>query len=268
MSTTLSAWLFRMGLGLGLLLLAGLVWIYLRQERLIFFPEALPAEHHYDFGADVKELRLPVAGGAELSALHLKLDEPKGLVFYLHGNGGNLQGWFANADFYRRAGYDLFMLDYRGYGKSGGRIESEAQLRADVRTAWDLVSPQYAGKRRIIIGRSLGTALAAGLAAEVRPEQLILVSPFTRMVELMRLHFPLLPTPLLRYPLDTAGSLQAWQGPLLLIHGDRDELIPPAQSESLQAGQPQSRLVRIPGAGHNDLQAFPRYLEAVREVLP
>lgn len=264
----MTAWLLRMGLGLALLLAAGLLWLWLRQERLLFFPEPLAAEHRFDFGADVQELQIPVSGGAQLSALHLRHAEPKGLVFYLHGNGGNLQSWFVTADFYRRAGYDLFMLDYRGYGKSSGRIESEAQLRADVRAAWDQVAPSYAGKHRVIIGRSLGTALAAELALQVQPDQLVLVSPYLRMVALMRQHFPLLPTWLLRYPLDTAASLQQWQGPLLLLHGERDELIPAAHSQQLQQLAPQGRLVLIPGAGHNDLQLHEPYLQAIKQVLP
>jgi pimeloyl-ACP methyl ester carboxylesterase len=262
------AWLLRMGIGLALLVAAALLWIWLRQERLLFFPEPLPPAHRFDFGADVQELQIAVPGGATLSALHLRHSEPRGLVFFLHGNGGNLQSWFVTADFYRRAGYDLVMPDYRGYGKSGGSIESEAQLRADVRAVWDAVAPRYPGKRRVIVGRSLGTALAAELAVQVQADQLVLISPYVRMVDLMRQHFPLLPTWLLRYPLDTAGSLQHWQGPLLLVHGERDELIPASHSEQLRRLVPQSRLSLIPGAGHNDLQAFDQYLQAVKQALP
>ena len=94
-------------------------------------------------------------------ALHLRLPAPKGVVFFLHGNGGSLESWFINPEFYRRANYDLFMIDYRGYGKSTGQIESEAQLRADVRAAWATVAPQYAGRKVVFYGRSLGTGLAA-----------------------------------------------------------------------------------------------------------
>ncbi len=110
----------------------------------MFQPDVLPPTHRFDrLGADVQELTIPLDDGATLSALHLRLPKPRGLVFYLHGNAGSLQSWFVNADFYRRAGYDLFMLDYRGYGKSTGRIESEAQLRADVRAAWDRIAPRW-----------------------------------------------------------------------------------------------------------------------------
>ncbi|MGN6828327.1 alpha/beta hydrolase [Paucibacter sp. M5-1] len=243
-----------------------LAWLYWRQERLLFMPQPLPAAHRFALGDDVHELQIAVPG-ARLSALHLRLPAPRGLVFFLHGNAGNLDSWFVNADFYRRAGYDLFMLDYRGYGKSTGQIDSEAQLRADVRAAWDSVAPRYQGLRRVIYGRSLGTALAAGLAAEVRPELTVLVSPYASMAALMRLHYPWVPGWLLRYPLDTAAAVARLDGPLLLLHGEQDELIPPQQAEQLLAHAPQARLQRIAGAGHNDLQNFEPYLQAMREAL-
>jgi len=255
----------------GLLLLslayaAALAWLYWRQERLLFQPEPLALDHRFELGPDVHELSLEVPG-ARLSALHLRLREPKGLVFFLHGNAGNLQSWFVNADFYRRAGYDLFMLDYRGYGKSSGQIESEAQLRADVRAAWDAVAPRYRGLKHVVYGRSLGTALAAGLAAEVRPELTVLVSPYASMAALMNDHFPWVPTGLLRYPLDTGATVARIAAPLLLVHGERDTLIAPRHSEALRLQQPRASLVRVTGAAHNDLQRFEQYQQTLRDAL-
>lgn len=81
-----------------------------------------------------------------LAALYFAQEKPRGLLFFLHGNACNLQTWTTGVEFYRRVNYDLFILDYRGYGKSSGRIESEAELHADVRAAWDAVAPGYHGK--------------------------------------------------------------------------------------------------------------------------
>ena len=245
--------------------LLAIAWLYLCQERLIFEPVPLPAEHRF-VQAEVEEVTLRVDGAA-LSALHLRLPDPQGVVFFLHGNNGNLASWFVNADFYRLANYDLFMLDYRGYGKSSGRIESEEQLRADVRAAWDEVARQYAGKRKVIYGRSLGTALAAGLAAEVQPDLTILVSPFCSMAQLMRLHYPLLPTLPLRYPLVTCDDVARLRGPLLLVHGERDRLIPVGHSEQLLARAPQARLLRLPAAAHGDIHQFQGYHEELLRTL-
>jgi alpha-beta hydrolase superfamily lysophospholipase len=244
--------------------LLALLWI--GQERLIFLPSPLPADHHFDFGPDVHEAWIDVPG-ARLHALHLRLPRPDGVVFYLHGNAGNLDSWFVNADFYRRANMDLFMLDYRGYGKSGGRIESEAQLHADVRAAWQSVAARYTGQRRVIFGRSLGTGLAAALAAEVQPEHTLLVSPYFSMLALAREHYAWVPPVLLRYPLRTCERLPRVKAPVTLVHGGRDDLITPEHSRRLKALLPQARLVIVPDGGHNDLQEIPAYLDAVAAAL-
>ncbi|MFT3953227.1 MAG: alpha/beta fold hydrolase [Piscinibacter sp.] len=255
--------LLALAVGLYAALLA-LLWF--GQERLIFQPTPLPATQALSSEADVHE-RFVAVDGARLSVLELRLPEPRGVVFFLHGNAGNLQSWFVNADFYRRANFDLVMLDYRGYGKSSGRIESESQLHADVSAVWDAVAPRYAGKRVVLFGRSLGTALAATLAAQVQPDLTMLVSPYRSMVALAAQHYPWVPAALLRYPLRTDERIAAIRTPVLLLHGDRDELIPPAHSEALRAIARQARLVIVPGGGHNDLQSFDSYLGAVRRAL-
>jgi pimeloyl-ACP methyl ester carboxylesterase len=241
-------------------LLLALLWSL--QERLIFLPSALPPQHRFEFGADVHEDWIEVPG-ARLHALHLRNPAPRGVVFFLHGNAGNLDGWFSNADFYRRLNVDLYMIDYRGYGKSGGRVDSQAQLEADVQAAWARIAPMYAGKLRIIAGRSLGSALAAGLAAKLQPELTLLISPYESMVALAREHYAWVPPALLRYPLRTEEALARVRSPLLMVHGARDEVIAPAHSERLLRVAPQAERVLVPGAGHNDLQLFPAYLDAI-----
>jgi pimeloyl-ACP methyl ester carboxylesterase len=240
--------------------------LWFGQERLIFQPTPLPAAQALSADADVHE-RFVDVDGARLSLLELRLPEPKGVVFFLHGNAGNLQSWFVNAEFYRRANFDLVMLDYRGYGKSSGRIESEAQLHADVKAVWNAVAPRYAGRRVVMLGRSLGTALAATLAAQVQPDLTLLVSPYQSMAALAAQHYPWVPAALLRYPLRTDEHLPRIRQPVVLLHGDRDTLIPPTHSEALKSRAPQAQLVIVPGAGHNDLQEFDSYLGAVQAAL-
>ncbi len=250
---------------------AALAWLWWKQEALLFFPEPLAPSHRLSTDADVHEVTVPVEGAA-LSVLHLRLPAPKGVVFFLHGNAGNLASWFINADFYRQANFDLVMVDYRGYGKSTGRITSPEQLRSDVRAAWNRFGPAYAGKRVVVFGRSLGTALASDLArqltAEGQPPALtVLVSPYTSLRALTAEFYPWVPSALLRYPLDTAAHLPAVGGPVLLLHGDRDELIRPSHSEALHRVVPGSRLLVVPGAGHNDIHTFPVYRQALQQAL-
>ena len=252
---------------------AVLALLWWQQERLLFMPQPLPAEYRFDVEADVHEAWVEVPG-ARLNMLHLRLPKPDGVVFFLHGNAGNLANWFVNLDLYRRANFDLVMLDYRGYGKSSGHIESQDQLMADVRAAWSSVAARYAGQRRVFLGRSLGTGLAAQLAAEQQPELTALVSPYLSMQALAQEHYPWVPGGVLRYPLRTDLVLPGVHGEVLLLHGERDTLIDPGHSQRLlkllldpasgsKPGRPKPRLVIVAGAGHNDLQRFSAYAEAL-----
>jgi len=247
--------------------IALLAW---QQEALLFQPQKLPADHAFKVGVDVKESWVDVPG-ARLNALHLQLPKPDGVVFFLHGNGGNLVDWFVNLDFYRQLNFDLYMIDYRGYGKSSGHIESQAQLMADVRTAWLGIAPRYAGLRRVFFGRSLGAGLAAELAADLsadmQPDLTVLASPYSSMVALAQEHYPWVPAAVLRYPLRTDEALPRLRGSVLLLHGERDTLIPPAHSQRLLRVAPAARLVIVPGAGHNDLQRFNAYSDALAVAL-
>jgi len=250
----------------GLLYGLVLVLLWFAQERLLFLPTPLAPEYRLALEPDVHE-RFVEVPGARLHALHLKLPAPRGVVFFLHGNAGNLANWFGDPELYRRANFDLFMLDYRGYGKSSGRIQSEAQLHADVRAAWDAIAPAYAGGKRVLLGRSLGSALAAQLALAVQPELTLLVSPYASVRALAANHYPWVPAALLRYPLDTETSVRALRTPVLLLHGERDTVIPASHSEVLARANPAARLLRIAGAGHNDLDAFDAYRAALRAAL-
>ncbi len=251
---------------LGLLAYGGIAGVvYLNQEALIFHPTPLPADYRFTL-PDVSEVRIPV-DGAELSALQLKLPAPKGVVLFLHGNAGNLQSWIGSVDFYRRVNFDLLVIDYRGFGKSGGHISSEAQLHDDVQRAWQWLAPQYAGKKMVVYGRSLGTGLAAKLASEVQPDLTILVSPYLSLDAMARERYPWLPAAINRYPMHSDQWLPAIKRPVLILHGDQDGVIPLGQGQALAKLQPAAKMVVVPGAGHNDLQRFPVYLDAISNTM-
>ena len=249
-------------LGALVLLYAGLVgFIGARQESLIFFPVPLAPDHRYSVSG-LDEVTIPVEG-AVLHARHFRQPSPKGVVFFLHGNGGNADSWITGLDLYRRTNYDLFLLDYRGYGKSTGTIESEEQLHKDVRAAWDSISARYAGKPNVIYGRSLGTGLAARLAVELQPALTVLVSPYFSLQALGDEHYPFIPHAVLRYPLRTDLWLPKIASPVMLVHGSGDTLIPPGHSVRLKSLAQRPELLLVEGAGHNDIHNFPTYFDTL-----
>ena len=250
---------------------AAVAWLWFRQERLLFEPDPLPGDDALFTDTDVHEFMVDVPG-ARLSVAQLKLPDPRGVVFYLHGNSGNLRKWFVGLDAFRELGFDVVMMDYRGFGRSSGRIESEAQLRADVRAVWNAIATQYEGRRIVISGQSLGTGLAANLGAELcsagcPPDLALLISPYSSMRALADEHYPWVPSAVLRYPLQTVQHANKLSCPVMLVHGDRDELIGHHHSEAIRKLLPQCRLVLLEGAGHSDVHEHPSFRQHVSTAL-
>ncbi|MEP6943835.1 MAG: alpha/beta fold hydrolase [Betaproteobacteria bacterium] len=242
-------------------------YLYFQQERLIFPGRALAPDFAFHFDQRFEDVRIAVPG-ATLHALHFMQEHPRGLVFFLHGNAGNLQSWTTGLDFYRRVNYDLFMLDYRGYGKSTGAIQSEEQLNADVRAAWDTIAPRYRGKPIVVYGRSLGTGLAVKLAAEINPQLLVLVSPYSSLAAAAKEAYPIAPEWLLKYPLRTDQIIGTVKSPIMIVHGDQDRRIAVAHADRLaRLTRSPTEMVVIEGAGHNDIQRFPAYADALASRL-
>jgi pimeloyl-ACP methyl ester carboxylesterase len=250
---------------------AAIGYLWLRQEKLLFEPTPLPADAKLSDDPDVHERWIDVPG-ARLSVAHFKRPDPRGVVFFLHGNSGNLRDCLVDLQAFREANFDVVCFDYRGYGKSTGRIASEDQLRSDVRAVWAHFAPQYEGKRVVVAGQSLGTALAAGLSAELcsagrEPDLTVLVSPYSSMRALAEELYPWVPGRVLRYPLHTAQHAAQLKGRLMLIHGDKDQLIGIHHSHALRTAAPGAQLHCVEGAGHSDMHKFPSFRAAISGAL-
>ncbi|PVY39674.1 alpha/beta hydrolase [Pontibacter virosus] len=238
-----------------------------QQENLIFFPEKLPADHRFGFRQDFEELFIPANDGTRLHGVLFKVPDPKGLVFYLHGNAGSVDSWGWVHETYTDLRYDVFVLDYRGYGKSEGNIQSEAQFYVDVQAAYDALKDRYSEERIVVAGYSIGTAAAAKLAAENKPKLLILQAPYYSLGDLMQSLYPFVPSFLLKYKFDTYRFVQQTSAPVALFHGLQDEIIYPGSSEKLKAHlKPTDSVVLLKGQGHNGMNdnlAFRRELARV-----
>ncbi|KAG4080521.1 hypothetical protein HA402_013979 [Bradysia odoriphaga] len=261
-------WILKIAGILSLLYIAVCVLVYFIQERLLFFPEPLPATFTFQFREPFQEKKIPTADGTVLHGLLFTSNAHRGLVFYLHGNAGSLRSWGEVAGVYTQLGYDVFMLDYRGYGKSEGHITGEAQFYADVQTAYNSLKTTYPEQRITVLGYSLGTGAAARVAADNHPKQLILQAPYYSMTDMARFHYPFLPPFLLKYTFPTYRHLQRVTVPVIIFHGDQDEVIYHGSSVKLQAYfKPGDTLVTLAGQGHNGMSDNPVYRQELKRVL-
>lgn len=182
--------------GLYIILCVGL---YFFQENLIFFPQKIEKNYQFNFTQDFEELTFQASDGESLNGLLFKADNTKGLIFYLHGNAGLLRSWGNVASTYTDLNYDIFILDYRGYGKSEGNISSQIQLFEDNQMIYDEIKKKYREEDIIILGYSIGTGLASKLASDNEPKQLILQAPYYSLTDMMSQRFLFIPTFMLKY---------------------------------------------------------------------
>jgi uncharacterized protein len=239
--------------------------LYFKQEKLLFAPTRLPAGYQFHFLGQFEEQWTTAADGTRLHGLLFKTPNAKGLIFYLHGNGGALDSWGDAAATYTALGYDVFLPDYRGYGKSGGTITNQAQLLADVDTVYRQLLPKYPENRIVVLGYSLGT----GPATHHHPRLLILQAPYFSMRDMAARLYPFVPGFILRYPMPTNELIGRVSAPIVLFHGDHDEVIDYNSTLRLKALlKPTDRLIVLPGARHNGMTDNPTYRREVARLLP
>jgi fermentation-respiration switch protein FrsA (DUF1100 family) len=233
-----------LGLGAGLFAL---------QRKLIYIPDRSTPERA-EFGAqDMEEVSYETADGVVLRAWYkapARDDRP--VIVYFHGNAGHIGYRVGKVRPYLDAGYGVFLASYRGYGGNAG-APSEEGLYADARAALDYLA--VADDPAVFYGESLGTAVAIQMATERNVHAIVLESPFSSAVDIARKQFPIYPVDLMtKDKYDSAAKVGAVTAPLLVVHGERDAIIPPRFGHRLIAAAPAGTTVRIiETAGHNDL---------------
>jgi len=244
------------------------VAIYVWQDKLIFFPEKIPVTYKFNFKQPFTEVYLNTPDKAKLHALHFKLPQPKGVILYFHGNAGSLRTWGYLAEDLLIYGYDVFMPDYRGFGKSTGKISQQA-LYTDAQLAYDYLQQQYPETQIIIFGRSIGTGVATKLAATTTPKLLLLETPFNKFADLARAHYSFLPASLLlKYTFRSDKWIQQVPCPVYILHGTADVVVPYASGAQLaRAVKNPGSFITIKEGGHNNLSSFSEYNQALQQIL-
>lgn len=252
---------------LGVLILIYLILcgaLYFNQEKLLFNPEELSEQHHFGEG---QEVEIPIDGGITMNCLWIRQPNSKGVLMYLHSNRGSIRFAQYQTKDLRGMGYDIFIPEYRGYGKTGGDIQSEEELFRDVQAAYDFVKKRYSEDKIVLMGYSLGTGFATYLAAKNNPQHLALVAPFTSMNAVKNTFLPFVPGFLLKYKLDNAKHMEEVKCGITLFHGTTDEVIKPEFSKELVAVHPnRSKLYLSKGKNHRRI-IFDRTIpQAMRKV--
>lgn len=239
------------------------------QSRLIFYPERLAADFDFELPLTAEEVRIATSDEEVLSAVLYRAQASRGVILYFHGNAGSLRTWKDVSSDLVPLGYDTLVVDYRGYGKSTGRI-TEAGLYEDGRAAYRwLIQQGYREDDVILYGRSIGSGVASRLASEVEARALVLESPFSSLVTLGRELMPwALPRLTLRFRFPNQDHLAETSLPVLLLHGSEDELIGAHHSQTLaEVLGERAELHLIEGGAHNDLSNFPPYHRALAAFL-
>jgi pimeloyl-ACP methyl ester carboxylesterase len=225
-------------------------------NSLLYFPSRAIVRTPEEAGLESRELSLATDDGARLHGWWVDArNEPLGHLLLCHGNAGNVGDRLPHAALLTAAGFDVLLFDYRGYGHSSGRPDEEGTYR-DARAALAclLKQPGVDPGRAFFLGESLGGAVAVELALERPPAGVVLLSTFTSVRELGRLHYPFLPAALIPDAYPTVRRIPRLSAPLLVLHGDRDEIVPLAQARAMFAAAPEPKLMHVfSGAGHNDL---------------
>lgn len=246
-----------------------LIGAYFMQEKLIFLPTKLSTDYTYQFSKPFTELFLETEDGAKLNALHFKVDNPKGIILYYHGNAGDLSRWGDITLFFTELQYDVLVMDYRTYGKSSGNL-SEEYLYKDAQLFYDYLLKTYSEIEIIVYGRSLGATFATYVASKNRPRKLILETPFFNLTETAKKRIPIFPVAyFLKYQFPTNEFIKSVSCPVVIFHGTDDSVVAYKSGHRLSKLVPKEKLsfITVEGGNHNDLVDFEAYRKGIQDVL-
>jgi uncharacterized protein len=242
--------------------------LYFNQESLLFFPKKLNYDYQYNFEGNFEEYKIPIDNKDTLSSVLFKADTSKGVILFFHGNAGNIVDWSNASAIFNSLGYDLLLVDYRGYGKSDGTITSQQQLFDDNELIYERLKKIYPENKITVIGYSIGTGLAAKIASDNKPNQLILLAPYYSLVDMMKTRYSLVPTFLLKYRFETNVYLKNCSTPISIFHGDSDEVIYYESSVKLKKELGDKlKFITLKNQRHNGILENQEFMKEINSLL-
>lgn len=242
---------------------------YYLQDKVLFHPEPLPSDYTFQFDISFTEMNIPVNQEDTVSLISFHPPgRSKGTLIYYHGNMKNIEYYFPQIKDLVARGYEVWVPDYPGYGKSrGGRTEKKMldQAMLVYKKAASVTSPDSI----IIYGKSLGTGIAAYVASNASPRLLILETPYYSIPELFRFYLPVYPVKQMsNYQIPTYLFLQSVSSRVIMFHGTEDEVIPFKNAVKLEKFmKPGDLFIPIKGGRHNNLPSSSQYQEILQREL-
>jgi len=244
--------------------------LYFFQEKLLFRPEKLSGDYVFNFSIPFKEINLAVNKEKNLSIIQFTVPDSacKGVVLYFHGNRRNIERYAPFASNFTKNNYEVWMMDYPGYGKSTGD-RNEQILYDDATQFYKMARARFSKDSIIIYGRSLGTGIASHLASVKDCKRLILEAPYYSMDALFSHYAFIYPVSWIsKYHLPTYQYLERVDAPVTIFHGSDDEVIPYSQSKRLiKIAKPGAELITLEKAEHNNLNSFPLFHQKLDSIL-
>lgn len=245
------------------------VLIYLFQDRAFFRPVAVDKNKAYNFNQPHKEVMLPYNEQSEISIVQFTTDTlPKGVVLYFHGNRTNISRYAKFAPVFTQHGYEVWMIDYPGYGKSTGEF-TEKMLYDWALVLYKLARVRFSPGSIVIYGKSLGSGIAAQLASVRDCKQLILETPYYDFPSVAGQYLPVYPVRrMIHFKIPTYQYLQKVTAPITIFHGTSDGVIWHSNASRLKRFlKPQDKFISIQGGSHNDLAGRPEYVDYITRLL-
>jgi fermentation-respiration switch protein FrsA (DUF1100 family) len=242
--------------------------LYFFQEKILFLPTTLEHNYQYEFDFPFEELFLKTEENTIINALHFKVENPKGVILYFHGNAGDLSRWGNITEYFSKMNYDVLVMDYRTYGKSEGKLSEQAFYK-DAQYCYGYLLKQYSEDEITLYGRSLGTGIASYLASKNKPNQLILETPYYSILDVAEHRFPMFPVKqLLKYHFPTFQYLPKVSCPITIIHGTDDSVVPYSSAKKLSELKLHNLdFITVEDGTHNNLIEFEEYHQTIKSKL-
>ena len=237
-------------------------------ERIIFRPTELEPSVVFKFDKPFEEFFIITEPEVNINIIKFPVKNPKGSILYFHGNKDNLMRWGEIASQFSAYDFDVYVFDYRGYGKSTG-APSESGILKDSEIIFEKINKKYPDQHWIFYGRSLGTGVAAYLSSKYNPKGLILEAPYFSMVDLIAHYY--FPYAWYRHKVsfDSYRYLKESSFPVLILHGTNDRVVPIEEGQKLfkTLQNPKKRMVIIKHGTHDNLSGFYEYQKTMQNFL-